>query len=57
MGDDENQVMVEEQLRGSEDLSALVLTSKAEKLALERVIGSQRAEHMLSTDKSTFVFF
>eukprot|EP00981_Chlorochromonas_danica_P005477 scaffold1110_cov182-Ochromonas_danica.AAC.4 len=38
-------------------LSSLVLTSKLEKLALERVIGEKRCDHMLSSAKSTFVFF
>ncbi|RYH26686.1 hypothetical protein EON65_14270 [archaeon] len=40
-----------------ETLRCLVLTSKLERLALERVIGSKRAEHILNSQKSTFVFF
>jgi U3 small nucleolar RNA-associated protein 25 len=46
-----------EDMMGGEDLACLVLTSQLEKMALERVIGPKRAEHMLSSDKSTFVFF
>lgn len=38
-------------------MSCLVLSSKFEKLALERVIGQKRCDHMLSSNKSTFVFF
>jgi hypothetical protein len=52
--------MITEELQsasGEESLSCLVLSSKYEKLALERVIGGKRADHMLKSDKSTFVFF
>eukprot|EP01031_Cornospumella_fuschlensis_P029252 gene29252-35311_t len=40
-----------------ESMKCLVLTSKLERLALERVIGPKRADHMLNSKKSTFVFF
>lgn len=43
---------------GSTDnsVSCTVLFTKYEKLALERIVGVKRCEHMLSSSKSTFMF-
>jgi U3 small nucleolar RNA-associated protein 25 len=37
-------------------ISCTVLYTKFEKLALERIVGAKRCEHMLSSSKSTFMF-
>ena len=36
--------------------SCLVLCTKYEKLALERIVGSTRCKHMLTSGKTTFMF-
>jgi hypothetical protein len=33
------------------------LCTKYEKMALERIVGAKRCEHMLSSGKTTFMFF
>jgi U3 small nucleolar RNA-associated protein 25 len=40
----------------SNDATCLVLYTKYEKLQLERVAGNMRAQKMLSSNKSTFLF-
>ena len=42
--------------KGTNSLSCTVLFTKFEKMALERIVGVKRCEHMLSTGKSTFMF-
>lgn len=38
------------------DLSALTLFSTYEQMALERIVGKKRCEHMLGSEKTTFMF-
>ena len=40
-----------------EDSSCLVMFTEYERMALERVVGHKRAEHIFDSDKSTFLFF
>ena len=40
----------------SKQTSCLVLTTKYEKMALDRIVGVKRANHMLKSGKSTFMF-
>lgn len=42
--------------RGSSGISCTVLFTKFEKMALERIVGTKRCEHMLSSGKNTFMF-
>ena len=41
---------------GSTSISCTVLLTKYDKLALERIVGTKRCEHMLSSGKTTFMF-
>ena len=41
---------------GSNSISCTVLFTKFEKMALERIVGTKRCEHMLSSGKNTFMF-
>ncbi len=41
----------------AEDMSCLTLFSPCDKMALDRIIGPKRADHMLGSQKSTFLFF
>jgi U3 small nucleolar RNA-associated protein 25 len=41
----------------SEDMSCLTLFTPCDKMALDRIIGPKRTDHMLSSNKSTFLFF
>lgn len=36
--------------------SCIVLCTRYEKMALERIVGTKRCEHMLSSGKTTFMF-
>eukprot|EP01038_Epipyxis_sp_PR26KG_P012188 gene12188-16326_t len=38
------------------ELSCLVLCNKYEKMALERIVGTKRCEHILTSNKTTFMF-
>ena len=38
------------------EIDAIVLFSKYEQLALERIVGTERCDHMLNSNKTTFVF-
>ena len=40
----------------SHQTSCLVLATKYEKMALDRIVGVKRANHMLKSGKSTFMF-
>lgn len=40
-----------------EESSCLTMFTDYEKMALERVVGHKRAEHIFDSDKSTFLFF
>jgi U3 small nucleolar RNA-associated protein 25 len=42
--------------KSAEPLSCTVLFTKFERMALERIVGTKRCEHMLSSDKTTFMF-
>jgi U3 small nucleolar RNA-associated protein 25 len=48
--------LLEEAESGAEVTSCLVLFTRFEALALERVVGADRARHMLRSDKATFLF-
>ncbi len=37
--------------------SCIVLCTKYEKMALERIVGVKRCEHMLKSGKTTFMFY
>jgi U3 small nucleolar RNA-associated protein 25 len=39
-----------------DDMSCIALCSKYEQMALERIVGVKRSQHMLSSDRSTFMF-
>lgn len=39
------------------ELSCITLFSQYEKMPLERIVGLKRADHMLTSDKSTFLFY
>jgi U3 small nucleolar RNA-associated protein 25 len=41
----------------SESISCTVLFTKYEKMALERIVGPQRCNHMLSSSKTMFMFY
>ncbi len=41
----------------AEEMSCLTLFTPCDKMALDRIIGPKRADHMLSSNKSTFLFF
>ncbi len=45
------------EIPNDDELTALTLCSHFDKMALERVLGKKRADHMLSSNKSTFLFF
>ena len=38
------------------EIDAVVLFSKYEQMALERIVGTERCDHMLNSNKTTFVF-
>jgi hypothetical protein len=40
-----------------EEYSSLVLCSQYDQMSLERVLGKKRCDHMLQSNKSTFLFF
>lgn len=39
-----------------DELSSLVLFTKYERLALERILGKKRSDHVFTSKKSTFMF-
>jgi hypothetical protein len=41
----------------TEELSCLTLFSQYDKMALDRIIGPKRADQMIDSNKSTFLFF
>jgi U3 small nucleolar RNA-associated protein 25 len=50
-------MLTEASVKGmAEDIDAVVLFSKYEKMALERIVGKERCNHMINSNKTTFVF-
>jgi hypothetical protein len=45
------------QLEAGEEFTSLVLCTQYEQMALERVLGKKRSDHMLDSNKTTFLFF
>jgi hypothetical protein len=45
------------QLEAGEEFTSLVLCTQYEQMALERVLGKKRSDHMLESNKTTFLFF
>jgi hypothetical protein len=41
---------------GGGDVSCLVLYTQYERMALERVVGKKRCDHMMTSKKATFMF-
>lgn len=48
--------LLEEAEAQAEVTSCLVLFTRLEALALERIVGTERCRHMLTSDKATFLF-
>ena len=46
-----------EEIPNDEDYTSLVLCTPYEQMALERVLGKNRSDHMLESSKTTFLFF
>lgn len=54
---DGNEDANEPQMDIQQEMSCVLLITAFEKMALERMIGVKRANHMLNSDKKTFLFF
>lgn len=52
-----NNLGIENTNFGSEESSCLVLITRNDRFALERIVGKNRSKHMMDSSKNTFLFF